>query len=143
MSRTDSGISEVTSETLIIAMIVVLAVVIGMLVFGVVPFPEKTAYLVPQFGITNVSDKSVITVFDRGGDPVYFNGSPLARYKADLYVDTQAGSFRAVPVPALTVLKPGDTIIRVLYRLGFCPDQYAVRCHLPPAPCRQNICPVR
>lgn len=119
MSRTDSGISEVTSETLIIAMIVVLAVVIGMLVFGVVPFPEKTAYLVPQFSITNVSDKSVITVFDRGGDPVYFNGSPLAKYRAELYVDTQAGSFKAVPVPTLTVLKPGDTIIAYYTGSGF------------------------
>jgi PKD repeat protein len=119
MSRTDTGISEVASETLIIAMIVVLTVVIGMLVFGIISSPEKTAYLVPQFSIINVSDKSVITVFDRGGDPVYFNGSPLAKYKAELYVDTQAGSFRAIPVPALTVFKPGDRIYAYYTGSGF------------------------
>ncbi|MFA5267389.1 MAG: PKD domain-containing protein [Methanoregula sp.] len=119
MSRTDTGISEVVSEILIIAMIVVLTVVIVMLVFGIIPFPEKTAYLVPQFSITNVSDKSVITLFDRGGDPVYFNGSPLAKYKAELYVDTQAGSFKAVPVSTLTVLKPGDTIFAYYTGSGF------------------------
>jgi hypothetical protein len=119
VSLRDTGISEVASETLIIAMIVVLTVVIGMLVFGIIPFPEKTAYLVPQFSIINVSDKSVITVFDRGGDPVYFNGSPLAKYKAELYVDTQAGSFRAVPAPTLTVVKPGDTIFAYYTGSGF------------------------
>ena len=119
MSRAETGISEVTSETLIIAMLVVLTVVIVMLVSGVIPFTDKTAYLVPQFSITNVSDKSVITVFDRGGDPVYFNGSPLAKYKAELYVDTQAGSFRAVPVPALTVLNPGDRIYAYYTGSGF------------------------
>jgi len=100
-------------------MMVVLTVVIGMLVFGIISSPEKTAYLVPQFSIINVSDKSVITVFDRGGDPVYFNGSPLAKYKAELYVDTQAGSFRAIPVPALTVFKPGDRIYAYYTGSGF------------------------
>jgi hypothetical protein len=119
VSRTDTGISEVASETLIIAMIVVLTVIIVMLVFGLIPLTEKTAYLVPQFSITNVSGKTVITIFDRGGDPVYFNGSSLAKYKAELYVDTQAGSFRAVPSPTLTVFRPGDTVYAYYTGSGF------------------------
>jgi hypothetical protein len=61
----------------------------------------------------------VITVFNRGSEPVYFNGSPQGKYRAELYVDTQSGSFRAIPDPALTVFKPGDTIYAYYTGSGF------------------------
>lgn len=119
MKRNDEGLSEILDSTLIIVLGVVLAVITLMLVLGVIPLTEKTAYLVPRFDTANISGKTVITVFDLGGDPVYFNGSPLAKYRADLYVDTQSGSFRAVPAPTLTVLKPGDTVYTVYTGTGF------------------------
>jgi len=115
----DDGASELIDETLIIAMGLVLAVVILMLISGVIPLTEKTAYLVPQFGVGNVSGQTVITIFNRGGEPVYFNGSPQAKYKAELYVNTPSGSYKAVPAPALTVFKPGDTIYAYYTGSGF------------------------
>jgi len=115
----DEGLSEVLDSTLIIALGLVLAGIAAAFVFGIFTPVDKTAYLVPQFSIANVSGHSVIMIFDRGGDPVYFNGSPLAKYKALLNVDTQSGSSRAVPAPSLTVLKPGDTIYAYYTGTGF------------------------
>ena len=119
MKGNEEGASELIDETLIIAMGLVLAVVTLMLVSGVIPLTEKTAYLVPQFGVGNVSGHTVITIFNRGGEPVYFNGSPQAKYKAELYVNTQSGSYKAVPAPALTVFKPGDTMYAYCTGSGF------------------------
>jgi hypothetical protein len=115
----ERGASELIDETLIIAMGLVLAVVIGMLMFGVIPLTEKTAYLVPQFSLMNVSDKSVISIFDRGGEPVYLAGTPQAKFRAELYVDTQSGSYRAVPVSSLPVFKPGDRVFAYYTGTGF------------------------
>ena len=110
MKGDDSGASEVVDATLIVALGLVLAGIVAAFVFGVFIPVEKSAYLIPQFGISNVSDHSVIFVFDRGGDPVFLNATSPAGHRATLYIDTKSGSFRAVPVPSLTVLRPGDTV---------------------------------
>jgi hypothetical protein len=115
----DSGASEVVDATLIVALGLVLAGIVAAFIFGVFVPVEKSAYLVPQFGIINVSDHSVIFVFDRGGDLVYLNTTPSTGHRADLYVDTKSGSFRAVPIPSLTVLRPGDTIYAYYTGSGF------------------------
>jgi hypothetical protein len=112
----EDGISEVLDETLILALVVITAAVVGVMLLGLVVPIEQTAYVVPQFGTKDISGKIVITAFSRGGDPLYFNATPLAKYRAVFYVDTSAGSFRADPAPSLTVFKPGDTIY--LYYTG-------------------------
>ena len=53
--RDDEGLSELLDSTLIVALGLVLAVVVAVFVFGVFTPVDKTAYLVPQFGIGNVS----------------------------------------------------------------------------------------
>jgi hypothetical protein len=115
----DSGASEVVDATLIVALGLVLAGIVAAFIFGVFVPVEKSAYLVPQFGIINVSDHSVIFVFDRGGDLVYLNTTPSAGHRAILYVDTKSGSFKAVPVPSLTILQPGDTVYAYYTGSGF------------------------
>jgi hypothetical protein len=115
----DSGASEVVDATLIVALGLVLAGIVAAFVFGVFVPVENSAYLIPQFGILNVSDHSVIYVFDRGGDLVYLNTTPSSGHRAILYVDTKSGSFRAVPVPSLTVLRPGDTVYAYYTGSGF------------------------
>jgi PKD repeat protein len=112
----EHAVSEVLDETLIIALGLVCAAVVGILFFGFAVPVEKSAYLVPQFGTQTIGGQSVITVYDRGGDPVYFNATPLAKYKADFFVDTATGTFRAVPASTLTVFKPGDTVY--IYNTG-------------------------
>jgi hypothetical protein len=117
--RNDEGISELLDETLILGLVIVCAAIIGVMVMGFAIPIEKTAYVVSQFGIKEVSGKSVVSVFDRGGDPLYFSASGLANYKAAFYVDTSAGSFLAVPDATLSVLRPGDTIYLYYTGTGF------------------------
>lgn len=120
VNRDDKGISDVIDQTLIIALVLALAVIVAVLVFGVFKPIDKTAYLVPRFGVGNASGSTVITIFDRGGDPIYFNNaSTEAKYRGVLYVDTQSGSFRAVTAPTLTVFRPGDTIYAYYTGSGF------------------------
>jgi PKD repeat protein len=115
----DSGASEVLDETMIIALGIVCAVVTIMLVFGALPSLQKTAYVVPQFGIKNISGGSVIYLFHRGGDPVYFDTAPIGNSRAALIVDTSAGSFTAVPVSGLGVFRPGDLVYLYYTGSGF------------------------
>lgn len=119
MNGDEKGTSELVDETLIIALGIVLALVIAVMVFGVLIPTEKTAYLIPRFGVGNLSGQTIITIFNRGGDPVYFNSSPLAKYQAELYVDTQSGSYKAANAPTLTLFKPGDTIYAYYTGTGF------------------------
>jgi PKD repeat protein len=119
VKQDNKGVSEVVDETLIVALGLVLAVVIIVLVFGIFKPVDKTAYLVPQFGVGNTSGHTVITIYNRGGDPVYFNASPQAKYQGVLYVDTQSGSFKAVTAPTLTALSPGNTIYAYYTGSGF------------------------
>jgi len=117
--KDDSGISEVFDETLILALVVITAGLVGVMALGFVMPVEKTAYVVPRFGVVDVDGKDVITAFSRGGDPLYFNTTPLASYRAAFYVDTSAGNFRAVPVSSLEVFRPGDTVYLFFSGTGF------------------------
>lgn len=110
MKGNEEAVSEVLDETLIIALGIVCAVITVMLVFGALPALQKSAYIVPQYGLRNVSGGSVIYLFDRGGDPVYFTDTPNATYRVNVYVDTTAGSFRAIPVSGLESFRPGDLV---------------------------------
>lgn len=117
--KDEEGISEIVDETLILGLVVVCAAIAGVLLLGFAIPVEKTAYVVPQFGTKDIAGKMVITVFDRGGDPVYFNATSIAKYKAAFYVDTSAGSFQAVPVSTLAVFKPGDLVYLYYTGTGF------------------------
>lgn len=117
--KDDSGISEVFDQTLLLALVVITAGLVGLMAFGFVIPSEKTAYVVPRFGVTDVDGKTVITAFSRGGDPLYFNTTPLASYRAAFYVDTSAGNFRAVPVAGLEVFRPGDMVYLFYTGTGF------------------------
>ncbi len=115
----DSGISEVFDQTLLLALVVITAGLVGLMAFGFAIPSEKTAYVVPRFAVADVDGKTVISAFSRGGDPLYFNTTPLANYKAAFYVDTSAGNFRAVPVAGLEVFKPGDMVYLFYTGTGF------------------------
>lgn len=117
--KSEEGVSEILDETLIIALGLVCAVIVGAFVFGFAVPVQKSAYVVPQFGIKDLGGKVVITAYDRGGDPVYFNVTPLAKYKAAFYVDTSLGTYQAVPESKLTVFRPGDVVYLYYTGSGF------------------------
>jgi len=119
MKRVDYGIRVIVDEMFLVIMVLVLALVVALFLFGKIVPVEKPAYIVPRSGISSVSGHTVITIFDSGGEPVYFNNSRQARYHAMVYIETQSGTFRAVPSPTLTMIKPGDTIYACYTGNGF------------------------
>jgi FlaG/FlaF family flagellin (archaellin) len=119
MEGNEDGASELLDETLIIAMGLVLAVVVGMMVFGLLPMVEKSAYMIPKFGVGSLSGTTFITMDHRSGDPVDFSAQPESKHSAVLYVDTQGGSFTAVPVTGLSLFNPGDTLYVYYTGSGF------------------------
>jgi len=119
MKRIDYGIRVIVDEMFLVIMVLLLALVIAVFLFGNFLPPGKPAYIVPRSGISTVSGHPFITIFDSGGEPVSFNRSRQARYHATVYVDTQSGSFRAVPSPTLAMIKPGDTVYAWYTGYGF------------------------
>jgi hypothetical protein len=117
--KNEDGVSEMLDESLILILVIACAAIIGGLLLGFVLPIEKSAYVVPRFGIQDIAGKTIITVYDRGGDPLYFNGTALAKYRAAFYVDTALGSFQAVPAPGLTVFQPGDMVYLYYTGTGF------------------------
>ena len=119
MKRRDSGISELTDEFLLIGLLVAIAVLIVAASFGLFGFLQKSAYVVPDFSFKNVSGHSVIAVFHRAGDPVYFTSTANDSFQAGFYVDTITGSYPAKPVPSLTGFGPGQTVYIYYTGSGF------------------------
>jgi len=119
MKRIDYGIRVIVDEMFLVIMVLALAIVVALFLFGNILPAEKPAYIVPRSGISTVSGHPVIAIFDSGGEPVSFNSSRQARYHVTVYVDTQSGSFRAVPSPSLTMIKPGDSIYAWYTGYGF------------------------
>ena len=117
--KNEDAISELVDQTLLLALVAICAGVFGVIILGFTIPVEKTAYLVPEFGIQDAGGNTVIWIFDRGGDPVYFNITPQAKYRAAFYVDTAEGSFRAYPDKYLVAFQPGDTIYLYNTDTGF------------------------
>jgi len=77
----DSGLSEVTSVILVIALILVLAIVVYVLVFGAFNpnYTKKTVYVGATAQVTDIPRSSsltdhVLTLLPKSGDPFYFTG---------------------------------------------------------------------
>jgi len=119
MKRVDYGIRVIVDEMFLVIMVLALGIVVALFLFGNILPIEKPAYIVPRSGISTVSGHTVIAIFDSGGDPVYFNNSRQARYHAIVYIDTQSGTFRAVPSSSLAMIKPGETIYACYTASGF------------------------
>jgi hypothetical protein len=110
VKRRDAGISELIDEFLLIGLLLVIAIIILSVSFGFFGFLQKSAYVVPDFGIKNISGHTVIAVFHRAGDPVYFTNTTNGSFQAGFYVDTITGTYPVKPVSSLTSFIPGQTI---------------------------------
>lgn len=119
MKRIDYGNRVIVDELFLVILVLALSVAVGLIVFGHVLVVEKPAYIVPRSAVSMIAGQTVISIFDTGGDPVYFNNSPRARYHAVVYIDTRSMTFRAVPAPTLAEIRPGDTIFAAYTGSGF------------------------
>lgn len=119
MERRNAGVSELTDEFLLIGLILAIAIIILAISFGLFGFLQKSAYMVPDFSFKNVSGHSVIAVFHRAGDPVYFADTANDSFQAGFYVDTITGTYPVKPVSSLTSFGPGQTIYIYYTGSGF------------------------
>ncbi|MFA7695009.1 MAG: hypothetical protein WCX63_05700 [Methanoregula sp.] len=119
MKRDNSGISEISDELLLVGLLIGLTIVILASSMGLFGFLHKSAYVVPDFSFTNVSGHSVVAVFHRAGDPVYFTNTSAGSYRAGFYIDTLSGTYPAVPVSTFQQLSPGDTVYIYYTGSGF------------------------
>ena len=110
MGFSDDAVSEVVAEILIIFLVLSMGAVVGAMLFGVMPSIPKTAYLVTEGSYKTMPTYCAIAIHHREGDTLSFSPTPLSSYPAEIRVDTQAGSFLAVPDRSAALFEPGDTI---------------------------------
>ena len=110
MGFSDDAISEVIAEILIIFLVLTLGAIVGAMLFGVMPSIPKTAYLATEGSYKTMPTYSAIAIHHRAGDTLSFSPTPLSSYPSEIYVDTKAGSFLAVPDRSAALFQPGDTI---------------------------------
>lgn len=112
----DDAVSEVAAEILIIVLVFSLAVVISVMVFGVMPFIPKTAYLATEGSYKVMPGYSAIAIRHQAGDTLNFSATQSSSFPAAIYVETPAGSFRAVPDTSAALFQQGDIIY--IYNTG-------------------------
>ena len=110
MESSDDAISEVVAEILIVFFVLTLGAIVGVMLFGVMPSIQKTAYLATEGTYKTMPTYSAIAIHHRAGDSLSFSPTPLSSYPAEVQVDTPAGSFLAVPDRSAALFQPGDTI---------------------------------
>ncbi len=110
MGSSDDAVSEVVAEILIIFLVLALGAIVGAMLFGVMPSIPKTAYLATEGSYKTMPTYSAIAIKHRAGDALSFSPTSLSSYPSEVYVDTTAGSFLAVPDRSAALFQPGDTI---------------------------------
>jgi hypothetical protein len=110
MRSRDDAVSEVAAELLIVGLVLILGVIIMVMVFGIMPSIPKTAYVSLDSSYKNMSGYSAVALYHRGGDALNFSASQISSFPAEIYVDTPAGSFRAVPDSSAALFRPGDVV---------------------------------
>ena len=111
----EHGLSETVSVALMVFLVIALAAVIGSIVFGLVIFYPKSAYIPVQTEVKNVSpDNWYLSVFHMNGDAAYLNlsgkneGMPVYFQ----FTTPAGGTVRSLPDPSdgPATWKPGDTM---------------------------------
>ena len=110
MVTRDDAFSEVTAEILIVGLVFILGIIIAVMVFGIMPTIPKTAYVLLDGSYKTMPGYSAIAIHHRGGDALNFSDSRISSFPAEIYVDTPAGSFKAVPDTTAALFQSGDTI---------------------------------
>ncbi|HXX56138.1 MAG TPA: hypothetical protein VEI81_08575, partial [Methanoregula sp.] len=107
--RNERALSDTVSVIFVIILVIALAILTAAAVFGLAIFQQKSAFIAPNFSHEAVTGKDVIRVFNRGGDTAYLNLSEPVLYPMSVYVDTNFGIFRALPVNDVDKFAPGTT----------------------------------
>lgn len=110
MGSPDQAVSEVGAEVLILALALILGTIISIMVFGVIPHIQKSAYLATDVTLKQMPSYAAVALHSRAGDTLDLTPKSDAQYAAMLYIDTPAGNFPVTPDPSVTLFRPGDTV---------------------------------
>jgi flagellin-like protein len=112
----NEGVSEVIATILLVALVVILAAVIGSIVFGVIELQPKSAYIPPEVKLLSANNTQVVSLYSKGGDPAVLWPGKTGQYALAVYLDTPAGSHQAIPDSGVTTFDPGQTLF--VYNIG-------------------------
>jgi hypothetical protein len=112
MVTREQGISEVVATILVVFLVIALAVVVGVLVFGWALPLQKTAYIVMEVSPQNISNASVVQVFHGSGDTVSLAPSTMHGVPVRFTLTNGSATYNATPLPATAAqgFGPGATL---------------------------------
>jgi hypothetical protein len=112
MASRESGISEVVATILVVFLVIALAVVVGVLLFGWALPLQKTAYIAMEVSPRNISNASVVQVFHGQGDTVSLAPSKIHGVPVRFVLTNGSATYHATPLPAAASqgFGPGATL---------------------------------
>ncbi len=110
MHENGGAVSEIVAEILILALVVTMAAIIFVMVFGVMPQIPKTSYLATEISLKEMSGYSAIAIHNKAGDSLDFTSGVDLPGAADVSIITPAGTSKAVPGAGLPAFGPGSTV---------------------------------
>lgn len=108
--KNDTAVSEIIGTILIIILVVAFAALIAALFMGLVDLAPKSAFIAPDITNQTIFGKNVIKLYNRGGDTATLDISGQGLYPMGVYIDSSAGSSRAIPLPQTSQFRPGDIL---------------------------------
>jgi len=110
MHENGEAVSEIIAEILILALVVTMAAIIFVMVFGVMPQIPKTSYLATEISLKEMPGYSAIAIHNKAGDSLDFMSGVDLPGAADVSIITPSGTSKAVPVAGLPAFGPGSTV---------------------------------
>jgi PKD repeat protein len=117
--KNDQAINEIIGSVLIVILVIAAAAIVASLFLGLIDLTPKSAFIAPDITSQNISGKNIIKLFNKGGDTATLNVSGQGQYVMGVYVDSSAGSTRAIPLSSTTQFRPGDTLYVFKTASGF------------------------
>jgi hypothetical protein len=113
--KKDNGLSETVGVVLMAILVIAIAGIIASIVFGVIVLFPKSAYIVVQTDVKNVTPGNwYLSVFNANGDNAYLNNtSPKQGMPVDFQFTTPGGALlipRPEPANSPMTWNPGDTL---------------------------------
>jgi FlaG/FlaF family flagellin (archaellin) len=110
MRSQEEAVNEVTAEILVVALVLVMAAIILIIVFGVLPQIQQSAYLATEVRFQQKQGVPVLSITHLGGDTVTFKDTTAGPHLARVYIDTPEGSFTALPEQIASTFRTGDRV---------------------------------
>nr|WP_319377447.1 type IV pilin [uncultured Methanoregula sp.] len=110
MRSREEAVNEVTAEILVVALVLIMAAIILIIVFGVLPQIQQSAYLATEVRFQQKQGMPVLAISHLGGDTVTFKDATTGPHLARVYIDTPGGSFTALPEQIASTFRTGDRV---------------------------------